>query len=334
MNNIKLTKIYKNKKSSITIVKALITSIIVMIVLLSILHTININTKEIADDEICKTSLFSSQLSQDSILPSCKMNIRVITNEELERKYNMDKYEQLHRNLEYKYYEQSEINTNVFKINKIFADEMANLWGITGEGSANPFNKLENSLLFSRSNIVKYCYVRSYIRFSEDINGLPINYTPLKDDGTKNHDSLFHFLMYNPRSITSDESYYNYLSDKNSPIENYGNVIRPILENDKISKDKEYYIIYRKTYFNENSGGLKLASGTVGLIASSLFRNNIIGTIVKTTSLAVIADGAIDQYSTRLRQEGIDEIILIDSNSLSNDINKKIENQLCTYYIN
>ncbi|MDD3263638.1 MAG: hypothetical protein PHT94_01965 [Candidatus Nanoarchaeia archaeon] len=334
----------KSKKSMNLMIGVLI-AIATAVVLLSIMKVISDGSKDASKDALCKTALYSSQISQDSLLVNCQTNVITIDQEML-NKINLDKYFQLHERLNNEYYnsdkKNGDINKNEFKVNKIIADEMANLWSIVSEGKLKPFNKLTMELFDLRNDAVKYCYVRSFIRFRKlndrslfDDNKIDYSFP---EDGSLNKNSLVYFMNYNPVSTNNDQSYYNYLKDEDSPIANYLSVVVPIINEtgeDQISESEEYYIIYRKTYIN-NKGVLSgsVFAGLATALVGGLSNNKIIKTALKIGGSAIAVEGLYSNIKDRLTEEGIDEIILISSDLFQKNMNEiSSDNLLCTHFI-
>lgn len=326
----------QNKKSQMGIIISVILAVITISIIILFLNNYKTNTNTLVDDNNCKNSLQISIVTQNNDVDECVMKTIKITNKLLRNtnvEYNLFLHENIQNDNNEKYFTEDQINSNWFKINKIIADEMVRIWEIVDEGKLNPFNKK----ISTEDNSIKYCLVSSSVffdkkEFSND-NKIEIPLTLLKNptDNQIQKNSFFYFLLNNNYKKTSDLSYFDFLTDIDTDLENYANVLLPILKEDKITSDKTYYIIYRKTYFKTSAFEDTVISALVGTMISSHL-NGILNVVSKQATKIITATQAIKNTKEILLEKGFDNIILIDAESY--DDNKYNNENICDLIVN
>ncbi|MDD3263637.1 MAG: hypothetical protein PHT94_01960 [Candidatus Nanoarchaeia archaeon] len=334
---IKITKKTKNKKSQLGVVASILITSLVLLLMFFFLSNYRSQSESSIDDQNCKNALEMSRITQRNDMSECKMHTIKINQKTLDKLYiksNLNLHSKLKDEEGQPYFSQEEIKSNTFKINKIIADEMARTWALVNEGEMNPFNKKD---LLSDRNETRYCLVSSAIYFDEeDFKDdkkieipLALNSELFGTELLKN--SFFYFLLYNNYKEDKDLSYFDFLSDVDSTLGNYANVVLPIFPEKNINTDRMYYIIYRKTYYKENTLDDALITGIVGTMMFSQL-GGIAGFLTKGATAITSATQAVKSSVDIFFEKGVDNLILIDNSSYNE--NKFKESSICDIFVN
>lgn len=324
----------KMKKSEFSMMLVMMTFVTISgLVTIMALNIFNQESEKLAEDVACQTSLRTSSMNQKNTVEECKINYVTISKERL-NKENIQSLLEMHTDssrLGEEYYSKSyfEENSEIYKINKIISDEIARVWFLADNGKLNPFKKDGNT---------KYCLKGSLIRFNTkdfELNDLEIPLSMCnnpEDCNTKedlNKNSLLYFLFFNPYKKNSDVSYYDHLYDEDVDIDY--NAFQPFVTDNKISTDREYYVLYRKIYYKDYNKQRIQDIFTLGF-AYALNLPAPIKSLTRAVTGANYLIDSIDRTRDIFLEKGFDNVIIIDSNKLQQELEKA--DPICDVFVN
>ena len=326
-----------NKKSQIGIIISILIGTIFLIVFFLFLSNYRSKSQISVDEQNCKNALEMSRITQNNELEECIMNTIKVNQKMLDKLYvknYIDLHEKIKKENGENYFDKDDILSSSFKLNKLIADEMVRAWELVNEGALNPFDKKN---LLEGKNETRYCLVASVLYFDEDDFKeedqikIPLALNDEKFGTELQKDSFFYFLLYNNYKYDKNLSYFDFFSDVDSSLGNYANVVLPIIGGGKITTNKNYYIIYRKTYYKQNTMQESLVSAVVGTMMFSQI-GGILRSVTGGATLMVSAYEAVRNAKDMLLEKGVDNLILIDDSTYNN--NKFANNNICDIYVN